>query len=78
MTNDFNYLYPVRPGKLYQMQIGIYDCSSNFSMYMINSLAPGKFELNFRHVIFKQILVFDGWGISCENALWMSLDFTDD
>ena len=26
----------------------------------LNSLAPGKFELNFRHVIFKQILVIDG------------------
>ena len=26
----------------------------------INSLAPGKFELNFRYVIFKQILVIDG------------------
>ena len=40
---------------------------------------PGKFEWNFRHVIFKQILVIDGWGISCEIALiWMSLDFTDD
>ena len=45
----------------------------------VNSLAPGKFELNFRHVIFKQILVIDGWDISCEIALiWMSLDFTDD
>ena len=44
-----------------------------------NSLAPGKFEWNFRHVIFKQILVIDRWGISCEIALiWMSLDFTDD
>ena len=44
-----------------------------------NSLAPGKFEWNFRRVIFKQILVIDGWGISCEIALiWMSLDFTDD
>ena len=45
----------------------------------INSLAPGKFEWNFRHVIFKQILVIDGWGISCEIAvIWMSLGFTDD
>ena len=41
------------------------------------SLVPGKFEWNFRLVIFKQILVIDGWGISCEIALiWMSLDFT--
>ena len=46
---------------------------------LINSLAPGKFEQNFRHVIFKQILVIDGGGICCEIALiWMSLDFTDD
>ena len=31
------------------------------------------------HVIFKQILVIDGWGISCEIApIWMSLDFNDD
>ena len=46
---------------------------------VINSLAPGKFEWKFSHVIWKQILVIDGWGISCEIALiWMSLDFTDD
>ena len=46
---------------------------------IFNSLAPGKFEWNFRYVIFKWILVTDGWGISCEIALiWMSLDFTDD
>ena len=45
----------------------------------INSLAPGKHEWNVRYVIFKQILVIDGWGISCEIALiWMSLDITDD
>ena len=30
-------------------------------------------------IIFKWILVIDGWGISCNIALiWMSLDFTDD
>ena len=30
-------------------------------------------------IIFKLILVIDGWGFSCEIALiWMSLDFTDD
>ena len=46
---------------------------------LINALAPGKFEWNFRYVIVKWILVIDGWGISCEIALfWMSLDFTDD
>ena len=45
----------------------------------VNSLAPGKFEWNFGYVIFKRILVIDGWGISCEiNLIWMSQDFTDD
>ena len=45
----------------------------------LNSLAPGKFERNFRYVISKQILVTDGSGISCAIALiWMSLNFTDD
>ena len=33
---------------------------------------------NFRHAIFKQISVIDGWGISCEiTIIWMSLDFTN-
>ena len=42
-------------------------------------MASRKFEFNLRYVIFKQILVIDGWGISCEIALiWMTLDFTDD
>ena len=45
----------------------------------IDSLAPGKFEWNFRHVIYEQILVIDGWSISYEIALiWMPLDFTAD
>ena len=45
----------------------------------INSLGPGKFEWNFKYVIFKLILVIDGWRISCDIALiWMPLDFTDD
>ena len=48
-------------------------------LVFLNSLDPGKFEWNFRYVIFKQILVIDGWGISCEIALiWKSLDFPDD
>ena len=42
-----------------------------------NSLAPGRFKVNFRWVIFKLILVVNGWGISRETALiWMSLDHT--
>ena len=44
-------------------------------LLQINSSAPGKFEWNFRHVIFKQILVIDSWGIS---LIWILLDFTDD
>ena len=41
----------------------------------INSLAPGKFEWNFSYVIFKRILVIDGWDISCEIfLLWISMD----
>ena len=48
-------------------------------VFCFNSLAPGKFECNFRYVIFKRILVIAGWGISCEIALiWTSLDLTDD
>ena len=44
-----------------------------------NSLAPGKFEWNFRYLIFQIISVIDGRVISCELALrWMSLDLTDD
>ena len=50
-----------------------------WSTGIFNSLAPGKFEWNFRHVIFKQILVIDDWGISCEIALtWKPQDLTDD
>ena len=45
----------------------------------INSLAPRKFEWNFRLMIYKKVLVINGWGLSCEMALiWMSLDFTYD
>ena len=50
-----------------------------FTPHGVNSLAPGKFELNFRYVIFKWNLAIDGWGIFCEIApIWMLLDFTDD
>ena len=46
---------------------------------LVDSLVPGKFEWNFRHVIFKQILVIDDWGISCEITLtWKPQDLTDD
>ena len=46
---------------------------------VVDSLAHGKFEWNFKFVIFTWNLVIEGWGISCEIALtWMSLAFTDD
>ena len=38
-----------------------------------NALDPGKFEWNFRYVIFEQIFMIDGWGISCEIALIMNV-----
>ena len=45
----------------------------------INSLAPGRFKVNFRWVIFRLILVVNGSGISCETAIiWVSLDHTYD
>ena len=54
------------------------DDAAQYITVCFNSLAHGKFERNFRHVIFKQILVIDGWGICCEIALIsMPLDFTD-
>ena len=60
-------------------KLGLWHVSWWLWSFSHHSLAPGKFEWNFRHVIFKQILVIYGWGISCEIALiWMSLDFTDD
>ena len=46
---------------------------------LVNSLAPGKCEWNFRYLVLQIISMIDGWGISCELALrWMSLDLTDE
>ena len=56
-------------------------CSHNFPVWFeqINSLTPGRFKVNFRWVMFKLILVVNGWGISCETALiWVSMDHTYD
>ena len=36
--------------------------------HVINSLAPGIFELKFIYTIFKLILVINGWRISYESA----------
>ena len=45
----------------------------------VNSLAPGRFQINFRSLIFKLTFVNGGWGISYEISLrWMPLDLTDD
>ena len=53
--------------------------TSMFRKCTANSLAPGRFEQNFRQVIFKLISVTDGWDISCKIALrWMPLDLTED
>ena len=71
---------PPRSGPIIDLLIKCW-CAGVWSLWhlFINSLAPGKFEWNFRYVIFKEILVIDGWGISCEIAvIWISLVFTDD
>ena len=76
VTSDSDGPTRARAGSYRQQEIGTCYLSMGDD---VNSLAPGKFEWNFRHVIFKQILVIDGWGISCKIALiWMSLDLTDD
>ena len=50
-----------------------------YGISTVNSLAPGRFQLNFRLVIFKLTFVNGGWGISYGIALrWMPLDLTDD
>ena len=49
------------------------------SRLKVNSLATGRSNSNFRSLIFRLILVTDGWGISFEIALrWKSLDLIDD
>ena len=52
--------------------------SQGICKYHINSLAPGRFKLNFRLVIFNVNLVIDGWGIYEIALRLMSLDLTDD
>ena len=47
--------------------------------HIFNSLAPRRFEWNFRQIIFMLNLVIDGWCISGKIALrWKSLDRSDD
>ena len=46
---------------------------------LFNSLARGRFQFNFRKVIFQANLLNGGWSISYEIALrWMPQDLTDD
>ena len=48
-------------------------------LHTLNSLAPGRFNFNFRQVIFKLTSVNGGWGISNEIAFrWMPLDLTEE
>ena len=50
-----------------------------YSSRLLTHWPQGNLNEFFRYIIFKWILVIDGWGISCEIALiWMSLDFVDD
>ena len=45
----------------------------------LNSLTPGRFQFDFRYVIFKLTLVYGGWGISYEISLRRKpQDLTDD
>ena len=51
----------------------------SFMDCQVDPSVPGRFEVKFRKIIFKLILQFDGWDISCEIALgWLSLDLADD
>ena len=61
------------------MQLHVQEKIIHWMYNRLNSLAPGRFEQNFRYVIFKLISGTDDWGISREIAFWwMPLDLTDD
>ena len=51
----------------YHQQNGVTYCLGFY--VLVNSLAPGTLEWNFRYVIIQGILVIGSWGISCEIAL---------
>ena len=60
------------------MPYAVITLSCYVAIHHFNSLAPGRFQFNFRKIIFKLTLVYGGWGISYEIALrWMPLDLTD-
>ena len=48
-------------------------------IHEFNSLAPGRYNRNFRYLIFNLISIIGGRGISCKMTLrWLSLDLNDD
>ena len=49
---------------------------SSYSFWLsVNSLAPGRFQANFRKITFQLILVIDDWSISCKIVFkWMPMD----
>ena len=77
-----------QPSNFYWRTLNLYGCSyyvmppsasSQGNGLLFNSLAPGKFEWNFRYLTFQIISVIDGWIIAFELALrWMSLNLMDD
>ena len=78
ITNTWTLLYNLTKICIFQEVLWIIH-TGHWDKSIINSLAPGKFESNFRYLISQITSVIDGWGISCELALrWMSLNLTDD
>ena len=63
-----------------QEVLSIFRAANGFANGTFNSLDPGRFvKKKITYVIFKLILVTDGWGIYCEIALrWISMNPTDD
>ena len=76
--------WPQMPSLVVALWLGIYHIETwtkwlSVRRWRVNSLAPGRFEQNFRKVIFKLNSVTVGWCISCKIALkWVPLDITDD
>ena len=60
------HLYPIRSSVTSFIMADEISWNLKILWVLINSLAPERFEWNFRYVILKLILVIGGWGISCE------------
>ena len=64
--------------KHYPISEMCHDCCWVTLLLLFDSLAPGRFQFDFRKVIFKLTLVNGGWGISYEIALrWMPQEWQD-